>query len=528
MTWRLWLLTATILFSYSALIANIYNLQINKGGYYSARAASQNRVRDFVDNRRGSIYFQDKNGNKIPAAINREYPVIYAVPAEISDADEASRLLSPIIKTEPEKIRNLLSKPNDFYELLLVKATNEQVDQIKALGLKGVYMDNETFRFYPFANLASQLLGFVGPSEEDRTIEGRYGVESLYNNLLKEEDLALTIDRDIQAQAEKILRSVIEKYSAAGGTVIVQDPKTGKTLALGNYPNFDPNDYSESSLKNFLNPAVQFVYEPGSVFKVMTMAAGIDSGKITPETKFYDSGSLTLNGKTIKNWDLKAHGTVTMTNVIEESINTGAAFAEKKTGHDIFYNYLLKFGFDEATGIGLPGEVVGNLKNLKGGARDINFATASFGQGVSVTPIQLIAAFSAIANNGVMMQPYLVADDSPREISKVISEETAKQVTAIMTSAVNKAEVAKIPGYEVAGKTGTAQVPDFKRGGYSDDFIHTYVGFAPSSDARFTILIKVDKPRGVTLAGATVVPAFRELAQFVLNYYNIPADKPNQ
>lgn len=527
-SWRLWILTTIIFSGYALLIYNVYTLQIGRGGYYAARAASQNRVRDFLGAGRHNIYFQDKNGNKIPAALNREYPVVFAVPKEIADPAEAAAALSPILKIEASKIKTLLEKPNDLYELLLAKATDEQVSQIKSLGLKGLYIDKENFRFYPFANLASHVLGFVGPSQKDQSIAGRYGLELLYEDNLKKEDLVLTIDRNIQAQAEQILKSLAEKYSASGGTVIVQEPKTGKILALGNYPSFDPNEYSKSPVQSFLNPAVQSVYEPGSVFKVLTMSAGIDSKKITPDTKFYDSGELVLNGKTIKNWDLKAHGTVTMTEVIEQSINTGAAFAERKTGPDIFYNYLLKFGLGELTGIELPGEISGTLRNLKNSFRDINFATAAFGQGVSVTPLQLISAISVLANGGALMAPYILEGTAPQKISQVISAETARKVAAMMVSAVDKARVAAIDGYAIAGKTGTAQIPDFKHGGYGDDFIHSYVGFAPAYDARFIILMKIDKPRGVPLAGATVVPAFRELAQFILNYYNIPADSVDQ
>lgn len=515
----------SIIFAYSALGFNIYYLQIKNGKYYSARAASQTRGRDFLASLRGKIFFQDKNENKIPVAINKEYPVIYAVPKEIEDSDEASHLLAPIVKIDAGKIKLLLSKPDDEYEMLFHKADGDQVKKIRELSLKGVYIDNQTFRFYPFGTLAAQVLGFVSPNEESDELKGRYGIESHYNDLLQIEDLELTIDRNIQSQAEKVLKSLVDKYSPSAGTVIVQDPKTGKILAMGNYPNFDPNEYSKSPLQSFMNAAIQSIYEPGSVFKVITMAAGIDSGKITPQTKFYDSGSLTLNGKTVKNWDLKAHGTVTMTEVIEQSINTGAAFAERKTGHDIFYNYLLKFGFDGITGIELPGEISGKLRNLKSSFRDINFATAAFGQGVSVTPIQLINAVSAIANGGTLMKPYILEDRSSESLGEVISEDTAKQVTAMMISAVDKAEIAKIPGYSIAGKTGTAQIPDFKKGGYSGEFIHSYVGFGPASDPKFTILIKIDKPKGVTLAGATVVPAFKELAQFVLNYYNISTDR---
>ncbi len=523
-SWRLWLITTTFILLYSALVFNVYKLQIKKGGYYSARAESQYRLTDFLNSQRGNIYFQDKNGNQIPAALNKRYPVIYAVPKEIADVDEAANVLAPILNVTATKLKVLFAKPDDLYELLLSKAADEQVVKIRELNLKGIYIDEQYFRFYPFGELASQLLGYVGPNDQDGAPEGHYGLEFFYNTDLRDKDLVLTIDRNVQAQAEQILKTLVEKYDAAGGTVIVQEPKTGKILAMGSLPSFNPNSYAESPIKNFLNPASQSVYEPGSVFKVLTMAAGIDSGKITPDTTFYDSGSLTLNGKTIKNWDGKAHGTVTMTNVIEESINTGAAFAEKQTGHDLFYNYVSKFGFEEPTGIALPGEVVGKLTNIKNTFRDINFATASFGQGVSVTPLQLIDAIAAIANGGELMKPFIIEGTKPEVINRVISPETASKVTAMMVSAVEKAGVAQIPKYKIAGKTGTAQVPDFKQGGYGEDLIHSYAGFFPATDPRFIILLKLDKPRGAPLAGATVVPAFKELAQFIINYYNISPD----
>ena len=522
-SWRLWLITTSFALLYSALVYNVYGLQIKKGEYYSARAASQYRLTDFLSSKSGNIYFQDKNGNRIPAALNKRYPVIYAVPKEITDASEVANALAPILNVPAAKLQLLLAKPNDLYELLLSKADDEQVNKIHELHLKGIYVDDQYFRFYPFGELASQLLGYVGPNDQDGAPEGRYGLEFFYNTELRDKDLVLTIDRNIQAQAEQILKILVEKFGAVGGTAIVQEPKTGKILAMGSLPSFDPNKYAEYPIKNFLNPAFQSVYEPGSVFKVLTMAAGIDSGKITPDTTFYDSGSLTLNGKTIKNWDGKAHGTVTMTNVIEESINTGAAFAERRTGHDLFYNYVSKFGLEELTGINLPGEVAGKLTNIKNTFRDINFATAAFGQGVSVTPLQLIDAISAIANGGELMRPFVIEGTKPEVIRRVISPETASKVTAMMVSAVDKAGVAQILKYKIAGKTGTAQVPNFKSGGYSDDLIHSYAGFFPASDPRFIILLKLDKPQA-PLAGATVVPAFKELAQFIINYYNISPD----
>lgn len=522
------------------LIFNIYTLQIKKGEYYSARAASQHRLAGFLEPRRGNIYFTDRNGNQIPAAITKAYPMIFAVPKEINDPLSAAAALSPILGLPEEKLLAYLDKPGDPYELLIRKASSGQVQEVRELGIKGIYIDEENSRLYPFGKLASHILGFVGPTAEDDRPIGRYGLEFFYNEKLEGEagrlendrivdpvdgkNIHLTIDSNIQTRAEEILLGLIQKYKAEGGMVIVQDPATGKILAMGSYPNFDPNNYSDYRLKSFLNPAIQSVYEPGSVMKVITMAAGLDAGKLTPETTFVDSGSLTLDGRTIKNWDLKAHGKVTMTEIIERSINTGAAYAGKLVGKDLFYNYLVNFGFGTLTGIKLPGEVSGSLENLKRNARDINFATAAFGQGVSVTPLQMISAFSAIANKGVLMEPRLLAEENPKLVRRVISEEAARQATDMMVSAVKKATIAQIPKFDIAGKTGTAQIPNFQTGGYSDEFIHTFIGFAPAYNPRFIILIRIDKPYGAPLAGLTVVPAFRELAEFILNYYNIPPD----
>jgi cell division protein FtsI (penicillin-binding protein 3)/stage V sporulation protein D (sporulation-specific penicillin-binding protein) len=259
------------------------------------------------------------------------------------------------------------------------------------------------------------------------------------------------------------------------------------------------------------------------------MASGIDAGKITPETTYVDKGSVTINGRKIENWDLKthgAHGRVTMTGVIENSINTGAIFAQQQTGNETFKEYFLRFGFGEKTAVDMPGELSGDIKLLfRRDAPAVAFATASFGQGVAATPLQIVNAFSAIANKGVLMRPYVNAALAPKEVRRVVSEDTAKKVAKMMVSAVDKAEVAKVSGYSIAGKTGTAFIPDFKNGGYTDFVINTYVGFGPTSDPRFVILIKLTKPEGIPLAGTTVVPAFRELAQFLLNYYQVPPDR---
>lgn len=526
MKFRYTILVIIFALVYGGLIFRLYNLQLVQGAQYLGRIETREKI-SLNNFNRGTINFTDRYHKSIPVANNKEFPIIYAVPKEISQPEKAAEVLAPVIGWNKEKLTTLISKPSDLFKLLAAKASDSQIQSVQSLNLKGVYIGYQNFRYYPYANLASQLIGFVGVNEKNDQPVGIYGIESFYNDKLQNnKDLTLTIDRNLQAQTEEILDNLIKKFEAIGGTAIIEEPTTGKILALTNKPDFDPNNYSQSEVGSFLNPAIKSLYEPGSVLKVITMAAGIDSKKITPETTYYDSGSVTLNGKTITNWDNKGHGKVTMTNVIEQSINTGAVWAERAIGHDIFYNYLLKFGLDKPTGVDFSQEQSGNLANLKKKhAQDIEFATASYGQGISVTPLELINAFSAIANGGNLMRPYFNAELKPKVLGRVISSDAARKVTDMMVSAVEKAEVAAIANYRVAGKTGTALVPDFKNGGYTNDVINTYIGFAPADNPQFVILLKIDKPKGAPLSGLSVVPAFRELAQFVLNYYNIPPDK---
>lgn len=560
MNWRIIAVVSFFGILYSFLLFTIFNLQIEKRKEYLALAGSQNIAYGLLPARRGVIYFTDKSGNKSPAVLNKEYPELFAVPLEIQKKFAASPVeldaaltetadtLSSSIGIPAREVLAKLHKKNDQYELLAEKLTGDMVREIKARNLTGIYIKDTTSRFYPFKTIASHILGFVSPANEAESkkvgnaLLGRYGVELYFNAELSGlpgkvegdtitesqsgSDIVLTIDPTIQGEAEEILEKLVETYKAKGGSVIVAEPKTGKILAMGSSPDFDPNAYSKSAIGTFLNPAVEAVYEPGSIVKVLTMAAGIDAKKITPETKYYDTGTFTANGKTISNWDLKAvgpHGWQTMADVIDDSINTGAVFAQRQMGSAIFSNYFQAFGLSTATNITLPGEVKGNLRNLQNG-KDIDYATASYGQGISVTPLRLISAISAIANGGTLMKPYIIASEKPQIVDRVMSEATAKKVRDMMVSAVFKNKLAVIPGYTIAAKTGTAFVPNFGGKGYTSDVINSYVGFAPASNPKFIILLKLDKPEGSPLAGQTVVPAFHELAQYIINYLNIPPD----
>lgn len=529
-----------IIVAYLVLGLQLYDLQIAKGSFYSLRAATQYRLAGFLEPHRGLITITDKNGTVFPIAGNQPHQVVIAVPREIKDIDTAVENLSPILGMEADEVRTILKKTGS-YQILLKDPTPEQVQKIAEVDIAGIRMDEQEKRSYGLGSLLSHVIGFVAPSGNDTAVIGRYGIEkqfekelagiagSLENGTVTEPkqgtNIELTIDRQIQTEAEKTLKKLITEKRAEGGTIIIQEPTTGKILAMASAPDFNPATYSEYPLKNLTNPAVQARYEPGSVFKVITAAIGLDTGAFTPDTTYYDMGVLTFkDGAAIRNWDLKAHGTVTMTNVIEESLNTGAAFMQKKIGNAPFYKYLNAFGFGEPTGIELPGEVGGNLKNIKTHTADIDFATASFGQGIAVTPLQIITAISALANNGTLMKPFVTAHTEPHAVRTVLSQKAANQITAMMVSAVKKARVADIPHFTVAGKTGTAQAVDFVRGGYTKDVVNTYTGFFPASKPRITILIKLDKPAGAPLAGTTVVPAFRQLAEFIIDYYGIPPD----
>ncbi|MCL5733664.1 MAG: penicillin-binding protein 2 [Patescibacteria group bacterium] len=531
----------------SLLVFHFYQIQIAKGSYYLARADMQFAASGIFAADRGAIYGTDKNGNLIPLTINKDYPLIFADPEQISDIQEAANEVAPIVGQPVNQLEKIFSKPNDSYELLERKADPAVAQKIDDLNLKGIYTSYESERYYPFGPLASQLLGFVGYDSQSLGQSGRYGVESFYNSLLSGNpgsvnngkiissqpgsDLTLTIDPNIQDEAESVLKNLVSANNASGGSVIVEDPKTGKILAMGEFPNFDPNNYANSPLKNFINTNVQSVYEPGSIMKVITMSAGIDSDKITPNTTYDDKGYVNIDKAHITNYDFTTHGPygpgTTMTQVIEHSINTGAIFAENQIGNNIFLNYLQKFGLDQKTGIDLPGEVSGNISQLNPKSPQVDWDTAAYGQGVAVSPIELVSAISAIANNGMLMRPYVNAALQPQEIRQVVSSNTAAQVTKMMVDAVDLADVASISGYSMAGKTGSAFIPNPAGGGYLNKLIDSYIGFGPASNPRFVAFIRLNAIPVTSLAAETVVPAFKELSQFIINYYNISPDRIN-
>ena len=533
----------------SLILYRLFVLSYVRHGAYSRTAQAQ---RENINNvlARGNIYLKNAlSGDLFLAATNRKFPIAYVVPAKTDWADNAQAIesIASALNIDKELIVKILESRQNSSKVLKRRLTLEEVEKFKSLKLKGVGISYEMDRFYPGQQLASNTLGFLGYDQAGRS--GQYGIEAFYDDELFGEtgnpsaggdfarpfDLVLTIDKNIQAFVEDRLEDILKKWNAEGGTVIVQDPQTGKILAMADRPSFDPNHYADFPLGSFLNRGIQGVFEPGSSFKPITMAMGLDLVKVTPQTTFTDTGSIEIAGYKIKNFSERTFGIQTMSQVLEKSINTGAMFVQNLVGDDNFLNYIINMGFGQKTGVDLPGEVSGDITNLYSG-RKINYLTASFGQGIAVTPIQLINAYSAIANGGKVMRPYVVEkiireggiqETTKSEVVSIpISEQTSAKLKSMLVGVVdNGFDRARIKGYDIAGKTGTAQIPDGRGGYLESEYIHNVLGFAPAFDPKFVILIKMDRPKGITFAADSLSETFREIAQFLINYYKIPPSR---
>ncbi len=527
--WRINILIIAIFFISSLVFARIFYISYFQHSELLKTAKNQQEKIKDLRVERGEILIQAAGGKKINVAGKNESPYIYLVPKQSADPQKTAKELSAIIPSIPQDlILRLLSKENDPFELVEKKISQVSVKLIKNMNLPDVRVGYENERLYPLESSLAHVIGFLGFKDGKRV--GQYGLEGFYDEFLRDNaGLALTVDEAVQSAVEGNLDDLMEKWSASSGTIIVQEPGSGAIIAMASSPSFDPNFYGKYKLERFINPAVQEMFEPGSTFKVFTMSAAIDTGKISPLTTYEDRGIVNIGGYTIKNFDEKAHGIKTMTQVLEKSLNTGAVFVQKLLGDDPFLNYIVNFGFGKKTGIDLEGEISGDIANLYS-KRAVNFATASFGQGIAVTPLQLVGAYSAIANGGRLMKPYFVNEIfypdgrvekiGPKIVSVPITEKTSSQLKTMLVSVVeNGFDKARVPGYDIAAKTGTAQIA--KPGGYSDDFVHDMVGFAPAFSPRFTILIKLEKPKGIRFAADSLSPAFKNLAKFLLNYYKI-------
>lgn len=551
--WRINLILIFLLLFSATIIGRLIYIQIINQGFFRALAQGQQKISQLVRGERGEIFL---NGGQILAAnVNERY--LFISPMEIKEKEKTAKAVSEILGLDESFILEKTQKDN-LFEPIKYNLSEEEEKAIKNLNLEGVYVEQGLFREYPQGSLAAQVVGFLGGEGK-----GQYGVEGYYNDILQGEenfaegirnpfgisylneaankgsDIVLTIDYNIQFMAEKLLAEAAKNLEFKSGQIIVIDPSSGEIITLANFPTFDPNEYSKiEDINIFQNSAIQKIFEPGSVFKPITMAAALEEKKITPQTTYIDEGKLKIGGYAIYNYDNRIWGKRTMTEVLEMSINTGAVFAENQVGNKKFLDYVDKFDFFKKTGVDLQGEVFSDNKNLKKGY-EINFATASFGQGIEITPIQIVKAFCAIANGGNLVKPHVVKKitnglDSQNEIQpeiseQIISSKTAAQLTAMLISVVEGGygKAARIPGYNIAGKTGTAQISfsalGIDKSGYSDNTWQTFIGFAPASDPRFLIMVKLDNPKTKT-AEYSAVPIFHDLAKYIIDLWQIPPD----
>lgn len=550
------------------IVVRLVYLQIMQYGLYALYASDQHELAAKLLPTRGQIFVRDRaDGALHPLAANRLAWQVYAVPKEMKDpVGEAHALSTALSLPDVDVVAKLTKRPDDPYEPLAKDVDADVVNALTAQNLSGVGFVKSTARLYPEKGLGGQLIGFVSSGQGG--VSGKYGVEGSFEKLLagipgkisaekdasgqrliigqtdlqqavNGSDIVLTIDRTIQYKTCAMIQKAVGDHQADQGSIVVMDPQTGAILAMCSFPDFDPSNFGQvKDLSVLNNPVTLNAYEPGSVFKAFTMAAGIDAGKVTPKTTYIDKGVEEIDDFKIKNSDGKAHGVQSMTQVLDESLNTGTIFVQRQLGKESFHRYVNAFGFGDRTGIGLTPEAKGDVSSLskKG---DIFAATASFGQGITVTPVQLVAAYAALANGGKLLRPYIVDEiihpNGTRERTKPIlegqpiSSRTARLISGMLVSTVENGHGKKagVPGYWVAGKTGTAQVAGSNGRGYLKDVtIGSFAGYAPASDPKFVMLVKLDHPRDVQWAESSAAPLFGQMAKFLLDYFQVPPERP--
>lgn len=546
----------------AVITSRLIYLQVINYKFYQSQALGQQAGFQEVKGSRGEVFLKNSEGGRgsfgsgdvKSLAINQDKWIVAAISKNIRDKNYFANALSNNLKESKESIIAKLEK-SDSYVIIKKDLVLQDINNLKKLKLDGLFFESSPRRYYPQESFASQVVGFLGGNTS-----GQYGIEGYYEDILKgkagikEEkrglasidsedmsyldgsDLYLTIDYNIQFQAESLLQQARKDIDIDSGQIIVLKPDSGRILALANFPSFNPNKYSKEggNLDIFQNAAIQKIFEPGSVFKPFTMAMALNEGKVTPETMFNDAGSITIGPNTIYNFAHEVYGQKDMSGILEKSINTGAVFLSKSMPHQTFLDYLEAFGFNNKTGVDLQGEVSSTNEILRNGS-DFGFATASFGQGIEMTPIQLATAFCVFANGGKMVKPYIVEkivhgqdEESvkPQVSDPVISSKTVSEVTAMLINVVERGfgNGAKIKGYYLAGKTGTAEVSfKDKKGYYPDRTIQSFIGFGPALNPQFLILVKLDNPK-VPKSSLSAVPIFKKLAQYIINYWQIPPD----
>ncbi|GDX61872.1 penicillin-binding protein [Candidatus Levyibacteriota bacterium] len=554
MNWRYSLVFGVFVVAFLLVFSRLFYWQVIRAEELSLMGQMQYGRNIVIMPKRGEI----KTSDGFPIATQKISYLVYANPKNIKELDKnkVSRLLSSILDTDVASISGLLNRNLLWVSLGIVG--KEKKDEIEKFKLDGIDFEQHFSRFYPEASTAAHLVGFVGKDNEGED-KGYFGLEGFYNRQLRgkpgilrqindamgrpiiakmssDEDkidgrsLNLHIDRVIQFIVEKKLKYGIDKYGASGGMIAVINPKTGGILAMSAFPAFDQKNYDEYRDELFKNPFITSLYEPGSTFKSLIMASAIDAGLVRPDTKCpICSAPITIGEYEIKTWNNKYIKNITMTEVIKHSDNTGMVYVSRVMGLKNMMIYFKKFGIGDITGIDLQGEVSPIARK---NWYPIDIATASFGQGISMTPLELLVGFSAIANEGKRMEPHIVASIDtadgknilipPKEINAPISSRTARIMTEMLVNAVNNGEAkwAKPKGYRIAGKTGTSQIPI---AGHYDvsKTIASFIGFAPADDPKFAMLVILDRPTTSIYGADTAAPIFFSIARDIFNHYGI-------
>lgn len=546
------------------LIIKLFILQIVNTSTYADRADKQyaTPVGDMFE--RGSIFFANRDGTLVAAGTVMTGFKVAVNSKNIEDPETLYTHLSPFTKLTHDEFISKVTKLNDPYEEVANRLSKEEADTITSQKIPGVSIYKEKWRFYPGDSLASHTLGFVAYKGDDRV--GQYGLEKFYNSLLSKPvgeaymnffaevfsnigksfdgtrggDLVTTIDPNIQHMLEEELRATFTAWNADQVGAIIMDPKTGEIFAMSDLPDFNLNEFNLVKDPHLYgNPIVENVFEFGSVIKPLVIESALDAGVITPETTYFDSGKITIDKKVINNFDLKGRGMVNIQTVLDQSLNTGMVFVENKLGHEQFRNYMKSFGIGQKTGIDLPNETVGLIKNLDS-PRNLEYANAAFGQGIAVTPIEAIRAFASLGNGGVLVTPHLVKEikynDGTSKITTWDTTPTAMKNGSASGDTISRMLVHvfdsygegsyKFPHYSVATKTGTAQVAkENGKGYYEDRHMHSFFGYFPAYDPKFIVFLYLKNPKEVKYASQTLIPPFVNITKFLINYYNLPPDR---